>query len=93
MTEYEAKTKWCPFVRTLIAESRDPNGAPNIIHPQGAMNRVGVVGEDGSLAPRSSLCIGSECMAWRWIKKPKAAQPLGKPGKPGKGYCGLAGRP
>ncbi len=33
---------------------------------------------------QSGDCIGSRCMAWRW---------LGSKGPEQQGYCGLAGRP
>jgi hypothetical protein len=47
----------------------------------GAANSVAV--NRGSSVVR---CIGSECMAWRWVKGSEKASV-------GRGYCGLAGRP
>jgi hypothetical protein len=88
MTEDEAKTKWCPHVRALALAS---NNFPI------AANRV----TDTSGTPEQSRCIGSACMAWRWI----APTPMFRPGtmelaamdpgtdKPTRGYCGLAGKP
>ena len=34
----------------------------------------------------SAHCVGSHCMAWRWVKGSEKASV-------GRGYCGLAGRP
>lgn len=33
-----------------------------------------------------TVCMGSRCMAWRWVKGNPVAGT-------GRGYCGLAGRP
>ena len=54
MTEDEAKTKWCPFVRLKFAATSD---APSC-------NR-----DEGQTASfkRQTMCIGSACMAWRWL--------------------------
>jgi hypothetical protein len=49
LTEEEAKTKWCPFVRLISAV---PESAP--------LDNRGAFVTDS--APR---CIGSACMAWR----------------------------
>ena len=51
MTEEEARTKWCPFVRLSIAAN--PGVAFNIWS-----------GDDGD--PMRATCIASQCMAWRW---------------------------
>jgi hypothetical protein len=32
---------------------------------------------------RGSVCVGSKCMAWRWLQGTKHA---------GRGYCGLSGK-
>lgn len=54
MTEEEAKQKWCPFVRVLVA--------PNDATWQGSMvtNRGDVPAE-----PADTRCLGSDSMAWR----------------------------
>lgn len=67
LAEEEAKTKWCPFART-------PNYAGTTVS---AINR-NLHGEP----LQTSLCIASQCMAWRWHW---AATD--------KGYCGLAHNP
>lgn len=56
MTEDEAKTKWCPFARTIILG----NGGSFI----GPANRA--VGAEGKEGPEGPKCIASACMAWRW---------------------------
>lgn len=38
--------------------------------------------------PSHSYCIGSECMAWRWIKPVYTGDAKNK-----YGFCGLAGKP
>lgn len=77
MTEDEAKTRWCPFIR--IAPATESHHA--------VTNR-----EDRALdiGPVTTNCIGSSCMAWRWL----AEQPI-RNGVVARteGFCGLAGRP
>ena len=72
MTEDEAKTKWCPFVQ-ITAESDD-------YIPQ--TNRFEVASKGGT------RCIGSACMAFRWVDK-QDWETI----KDAKVYCGLAGKP
>lgn len=93
MTEEEAKTKWCPMVRS-----------PGWV-VDGAMgnrdHRGGWTGGD--------CCVASECMMWRWrqVKNPDyvpvhpmlsvapqhpADQPVPWRDSNTHGYCGLAGR-
>jgi hypothetical protein len=50
MTEDEAKTKWCPFVRHPVNMPGYSNG-----------NRFNKPSLDATCR-----CIGSRCMAWRW---------------------------
>ncbi len=52
-TETEAKTKWCPFARSPDTEDAEA--------PICATNRTFKGRFDSS-----HLCLGSECMAWRW---------------------------
>ena len=78
MTEDEAKTKWCPFVRGDNSDN--------------AINRWcdGKV-PDGQYA--MAYCIGSQCMAWRWRMSPADAAQVNARGNAGAeagGYCGLA---
>ena len=78
MTEDEAKTKWCPFARVTIRDDIADS-----------WNRF----EDGiEAAVDGSHCIASNCMAWRWGKKPSADGVLFVEDRE-HGYCGLASRP
>lgn len=79
MTEEEAKTKWCPFVRAVADEAgaeADHIGA----------NRWAA--DPGLPWGNTGLCIGSACMAWR--AKHPAHENLYKTAE---GWCGLAGVP
>lgn len=78
MTEDEAKTKWCPFVRMMISARGSDLYGP--------FNRM-IVDKETAKVDNSIACIGSICMAWRWT------HPITVPQKDRDGYCGLAGRP
>ncbi len=77
MTEQEAKTKWCPFVRYVV------------IHQEtnAAVNRW-MSTSDKQLNPEPAHCIGSDCMAWRQTSEYQHPNEHIKTG-----YCGLAGKP
>lgn len=87
MTEDEAKTKWCPFVR-LTDDGQ-------MYFDNRGRKFGGTSGKDGIDA---SLCIGSGCMAWRWVEPPSApnADNLvivdARGTSLGDGFCGLAGK-
>ena len=54
----------------------------------------GAYNRDGYAIPSSAFCMGSQCMAWRWVQDPLVSfvangQPLTT--KSNEGYCGLAG--
>lgn len=84
VTEERAKTKWCPFVRGLLANI-DPEDTHTVLPDSVAFNRVIPPADvNGGCA-----CVGSQCMAWQWAFITK---PLPKPGSPKIGYCGLAGK-
>lgn len=74
MTESEAKTKWCPFVRAIFI------GDGTFIGP---CNRG--VGQDGKEGELGSRCIGSRCMAWRdaTINETRTMSASGPPPGPG----------
>jgi hypothetical protein len=75
-TEEEAKKKWCPMVNFQIG--------PETCKWQGLAytNRGEVMNP-----PDSIMCIGSDCMLWKWSYTPEEAKG-NKNG--GQGYCGLA---
>lgn len=62
ITEAEAKTKWCPLARTPIDA---PDGLITGFIPANRSERG---------LPASCLCIGSACMAWRWIESHPASR-------------------
>lgn len=64
MTEDEAKTKWCPFVRIVTGTiAADKTSQHASIQP--AYNRV-AEGHNWAF-PGGGCCIASACMAWRWV--------------------------
>lgn len=78
MTDDEAKTKWCPFVRYSASSSSYPtaNRWKQSAPPE----------EPHALNPVPCRCIAADCMAWRWCESAKA-------GADEHGFCGLAGKP
>lgn len=44
-------------------------------------------GKANSIASNDTYCVGSLCMAWRWLA------PVAPATEPTEGYCGLAGKP
>ena len=105
MTEDEAKTKWCPFVRFNFPPIPNGDGMERW------NNRDSSIGGGESEAS----CIGSECMAFRWLydsdyqvftdyngsrfeantvgRLKEAQENNYKPLVPVEGYCGPAGKP
>lgn len=95
MTEDEAKTKWCPFVRHAVVSSGLAGGSPMV-----SINRPTANGpQDQQLN-----CVASGCMAWRWgrvegevmaatVDHVASVSPGSVSFSParGGGYCGLAG--
>ena len=87
MTENEARTRWCPFVRVTVT--------PNDATWQGNMmtNRGQI-----PAANTDTRCIASDCMCWiatdnEFEPEPPETSAVRVPqqGKPA-GYCGLAGK-
>ena len=85
LTEDEAKTKWCPFAR--------------IAFESGSTNRA-VVFDRASFDPKMDRCVGSACMAWRWVFIDKSTHERTEDGVRGeidmdytRGHCGLSGKP
>lgn len=78
MTEDEAKTKWCPFVRYIGAFS-DSRG---VTVSAASYNRGAL---DGGL--QNAACLGSGCMMWRELKHAENYTGIEQ------GWCGLGGKP
>jgi hypothetical protein len=66
LTEAEAKQRWCPFANVGFG-TRLP----------GVINRLQITDQDKSgqtvasgetIIPAGAKCLGSACMAWRWMK-------------------------
>ena len=91
MTEDEAKTRWCPFARTV--EVTDGNVVPGTSHNREHFEN-GVV---DTTHPNS--CIASDCMAWQWDNPEVSGNKMDNHGNEAvystgsaHGYCGLARR-
>jgi len=91
MTEDQAKTKWCPFIQFATISGKGIAGV--------GTNRNEASSGDAEL---NTKCIGSACMAWRWVKTDTDYE-FGTADNEGKmkvlqspitkyGYCGLAGK-
>jgi hypothetical protein len=87
MTEREAENKFCPFSANRVLEIATPQG-----------KQIHTVYDPMSV--KNHFCIGSRCMAWRWVEEvfvlnPGASSPERRSLRPSKtdGYCGLAGKP
>ena len=91
MTEDEAKTKWCPFARSMVTIDGHADAAKTV--KTGPIAVASANRFEGNLM---ALCVGSGCMAWRWengyepatLAHMRAADIT--PAFP-RGYCGLAG--
>jgi hypothetical protein len=70
----DAPNQWCPFVR--IPWDGGPVNRPGIGQTSGGLTLI-----DPAMQFR---CIGSQCMAWRWLLDSSQAPTQ-------YGYCGLAG--
>ena len=68
--DQEASKVWCPF-SSVVGFDRE------------RMLKDPLPGFDIDWKPSTaSFCLGSKCMAWRWVDDDS-----------GTGYCGLAGKP
>ena len=59
MTEDEAKTKWCPFARTVVTSDRSRHTATG---NRAAVELAGKVSLYA--APNYASCIASDCAVW-----------------------------
>ncbi len=96
MTEEEAKSKWCPHARVASSPVtlRYPDGhIHSVMSPPVSVNRGGAGAAD------EVRCLGSGCMAWRWLSvtnldRERIRQATGLEVMDRvRGYCGLAGEP
>lgn len=79
MTEDQAKTKWCPFVRTGLVSGMAVNR--HIADAPGAFD--GVYDE--------TRCRASDCMMWRWKLVYNEADPTSDlVDSAVEGYCGMS---
>lgn len=99
VTEEAAKTKWCPFARVTEIDDRQTSkpDSGSLIGPHTpSYNRQYVQDFDlkqelqpggrharFNVIPTTTLCLASECMAWRWVREPDQRTV-------GLGQCGLA---
>lgn len=86
--EKKAGEHWCPHVR----HPGEDGGTFNRGFERG--NEINTGRELGNW---SCSCIGSRCMAWRWIAEGRVYNEAMDDMEPGRstthGYCGLGGRP
>ncbi|WP_419783477.1 hypothetical protein [Maridesulfovibrio sp.] len=85
LTEAEAREKWCPQARVAMAV-KSLNGSVNIPAGTPVANRVA---DNTGDQLRKAVCLGSECMFWRWGKRASFVEVRDEP----VGYCGLAESP
>lgn len=85
MTPEEAKEKWCPFARVIVAKQKND---ANIVGVPVSFNRIAIARSDRTILDSSTKCMADKCMAWRWSEQPAII-----PAPPQTGYCGLAGEP
>ena len=96
LTEEQARTKWCPFARTIAQHHTG----------YGTVNRYMTSEGRGGGPFQDCLCIASDCMWWRWSSSDLIYLETGEPVLEGQvyktdevelrgalGYCGIAGAP
>ncbi len=71
------KTKWCPLVSHANVQMA------------GGANRGPKSGDN----PTWARCLGPDCMMWRVPRARRVVKLGGDLERPGRGYCGLAGKP
>lgn len=88
--EIDARNFWCPFSRVerpYFSTQYDQQGKSIPVGGITSVNRD----SSGGGNFYDSHCLGSRCMAWRWLEN---KTPLDQSRyAPTRGYCGLAGRP
>ena len=76
MTEDEARKRWCPFARSRSVEFTTERVRALVWWTANAKNP-------------EPVCIGSDCMAWRWHHDTHGSTRI----RNRHSYCGLAGEP
>ncbi len=72
LIEQEARQKWCPFAMTAGSYGDELAGIGITTFNRSASGRT----------DRNCMCLGSDCMAWRWHDERNET-----------GFCGIARRP
>lgn len=101
--ESDARTKWCPFARaTMFVRGNVPGLTKPVDLVGHAANRL--VTDDDAINKKieaaiaitgATRCMGSKCMAWRFVETHIADEngDLTILSGDTHGYCGLAGKP
>jgi hypothetical protein len=81
LTEQEAQTKRCQesFGPPLSQDGMSAAASPISVYQ--------------AVQTSPMNCIGSACMAWRWVEGERSQGMFQGVSPPTKGYCGKAGRP
>lgn len=66
MTEDEARTKWCPFARVAMDYHEGPNRFI-VGFNRDMLGPESYDPDDQNFSYEPTRCIGSACMAWRWL--------------------------
>jgi hypothetical protein len=82
ITSAQAAKRWCPFVRIREYQEGQMDGT--------AVNRSF---DSADSAASGSLCLASNCMAWRWDISHTWLEDEEERRHEPRGYCGLAGQP
>lgn len=84
ITEEIARTKWCPFTRTVsVVQAGDHRSDKYLVVNRSAFSDEITINDETGLNP--TACMASGCMAWRWFD--------GEGSPERRGFCGLAGQP
>lgn len=92
MSEAEAKEKWCPQARAILAGRKEDKGPLQVSDQKTSYNMVLDQTKKGA-KDFYVKCIGAGCMAWRWAEKSALEVPMTGDVMARKGYCGAYGKP
>lgn len=88
MTEEQAQQKWCPFARVLLPVHQAGNRISTFHKALAAKSGSSDV-EHYAQQEADCNCLGSRCMAWRFVGYRPVASATGQ--DEAHGFCGLAG--